>query len=226
MIITIDGPAGVGKSSVAKIVAKKLGLSYLDTGAMYRCVTWAVLRRGVDPNDQNAVAEVAKDTDIRFEGDRVFVASHDVTIAIRSDKVTANVSPIADNPQIRERLVSIQRQIAAKGNYICEGRDQGTVVFPDAICKIFLVASAEERAARRVRQMVKAEVEADFESVLAQQNARDQRDCERPVGKLIKAADAVEVITDNNTLEEVSTILIQIIREKIAKQNPANNKPN
>lgn len=226
MIITIDGPAGVGKSSVAKIVAEKLGLSYLDTGAMYRCVTWEVLRRGVDPNDQNAVAEVAKETDIRFQGDQVFVASHDVTTAIRSDEVTANVSPIADNPQIRERLVSIQREIAAEGNYICEGRDQGTVVFPDAICKIFLVASAEERAARRVRQMAEAEIEADFESILTQQNERDQRDCERPVGKLIKADDAVEVITDNNTLEEVSTILIQIIREKIGKQNPANNKPN
>ena len=173
--------------------------------------------------DRHAVAEVGRETNIRFEGDQVFVGSHNVTIAIRSDEVTANVSPIADNPQIRERLVSIQREIASEGNYICEGRDQGTVVFPDAICKIFLVASAEERAARRVRQMVEAEIEADFESVLAQQNARDQRDCERPVGRLIKATDAVEVITDNNTLEEVATLLIQIIREKIAKRNPDNS---
>lgn len=225
MIITIDGPAGVGKSSVARIVAQKLGLSYLDTGAMYRCVTWAVLRRGVDPNDQSAVAEVAAETTIRFEGDQVFVDPHNVTIAIRSDEVTANVSPIADNPQIRERLVNIQREIAANGKYICEGRDQGTVVFPDAVCKIFLVASAEERAARRVRQLAEAEIEADFETVLAQQNERDQRDYDRPVGKLIKAPDAVEVITDKNSLEEVATLLIQIIREKIAKRD-ALNSPN
>ena len=223
MIITIDGPAGVGKSSVARIVAEKMGLSYLDTGAMYRCVTWAVLKRGVDPNDWAAAADVAAETNIRFEGDQVFVDPHNVTVAIRSDEVTANVSPIADNPKIRERLVNIQREFAAQGKYICEGRDQGTVVFPDAVCKIFLVASAEERAARRVRQLVEAEIDADFESILAQQNERDQRDYDRPVGKLIKAPDAVEVITDNNSLEEVSRLLIQIIREKIAERDQSNS---
>ena len=219
MIITIDGPAGVGKSSVAKLVAKELELNYLDTGAMYRCVTWAVLRRGVNPEDANAASEVADETNIRFEDDQVFVESHNVTIAIRSDEVTANISPIADNPKIRQRLVDLQRKIAEEGNYICEGRDQGTVVFPDAICKIFLVASAEERAARRVRQLEEAEVPADFETILAQQNERDRRDYNRPVGKLVKADDAVEVITDNNTLKEVSSLLVQIIREKIKEKS-------
>lgn len=219
MIITIDGPAGVGKSSVAKLVAKELELNYLDTGAMYRCVTWAVLRRGVNPEDANAASEVADETNIRFEDDQVFVESHNVTIAIRSDEVTANISPIADNPKIRQRLVDLQRKIAEEGNYICEGRDQGTVVFPDAICKIFLVASAEERAARRVRQLEEAEVPADFDTILAQQNERDRRDYNRPVGKLVKADDAVEVITDNNTLKEVSSLLVQIIREKIKEKS-------
>lgn len=219
MIITIDGPAGVGKSSVAKLVAKELELNYLDTGAMYRCVTWAVLRRGVNPEDANAASEVADETNIRFEDDQVFVESHNVTIAIRSDEVTANISPIADNPKIRQRLVDLQRKIAEEGNYICEGRDQGTVVFPDAICKIFLVASAEERAARRVRQLEEAEVPVDFDTILAQQNERDRRDYNRPVGKLVKADDAVEVITDNNTLKEVSSLLVQIIREKIKEKS-------
>ena len=219
MIITIDGPAGVGKSSVAKLVAKELKLNYLDTGAMYRCVTWAVLRRGVNPEDANAASEVADETNIRFEDDQVFVESHNVTIAIRSDEVTANISPIADNPKIRQRLVDLQRKIAEEGNYICEGRDQGTVVFPDAICKIFLVASAEERAARRVRQLEELEVPADFDTILAQQNERDRRDYNRPVGKLVKADDAVEVITDNNTLKEVSSLLVQIIREKIKEKS-------
>lgn len=219
MIITIDGPAGVGKSSVAKLVAKELELNYLDTGAMYRCVTWAVLRRGVNPEDANAASEVADETNIRFEDDQVFVESHNVTIAIRSDEVTANISPIADNPKIRQRLVDLQRKIAEEGNYICEGRDQGTVVFPDAICKIFLVASAEERAARRVRQLEELEVPADFDTILAQQNERDRRDYNRPVGKLVKADDAVEVITDNNTLKEVSSLLVQIIREKIKEKS-------
>ncbi len=219
MIITIDGPAGVGKSSVAKLVAKELKLNYLDTGAMYRCVTWAVLRRGVNPEDANAASEVADETNIRFEDDQVFVESHNVTIAIRSDEVTANISPIADNPKIRQRLVDLQRKIAEEGNYICEGRDQGTVVFPDAICKIFLVASAEERAARRVRQLEEAEVPVDFDTILAQQNERDRRDYNRPVGKLVKADDAVEVITDNNTLKEVSSLLVQIIREKIKEKS-------
>ena len=219
MIITIDGPAGVGKSSVAKLVAKELELNYLDTGAMYRCVTWAVLRRGVNPEDANAASEVADETNIRFEDDQVFVESHNVTIAIRSDEVTANISPIADNPKIRQRLVDLQRKIAEEGNYICEGRDQGTVVFPDAICKIFLVASAEERAARRVRQLEEVEVPADFDTILAQQNERDRRDYNRPVGKLVKADDAVEVITDNNTLKEVSSLLVQIIREKIKEKS-------
>ena len=219
MIITIDGPAGVGKSSVAKLVAKELELNYLDTGAMYRCVTWAVLRRGVNPEDANAASEVADETNIRFEDDQVFVESHNVTIAIRSDEVTANISPIADNPKIRQRLVDLQRKIAEEGNYICEGRDQGTVVFPDAICKIFLVASAVERAARRVRQLEELEVPADFDTILAQQNERDRRDYNRPVGKLVKADDAVEVITDNNTLKEVSSLLVQIIREKIKEKS-------
>lgn len=216
MIVTIDGPAGVGKSSVAKMLADELGFRFLDTGAMYRAVTLSVLCQKVDPGNEEAVAKVADNIDLQFQDERVLVNGIDVTQEIRLDEVTAAVSPIADNAMVRERLVEIQREIASDGNYICEGRDQGTVVFPNAICKIFLVASAEERAARRVGQFKEQGIEADYETILQQQNDRDRRDYNRPVGRLLKADDAIEVITDHNTLDEVAILLAKVIREKIA----------
>lgn len=217
MIVTIDGPAGAGKSSVAKMLAEELGFSYLDTGAMYRAVTWSILKQGVSPENVEAAAEAANRIKIRFEGEQVFVDRHNVTIAIRSDEVTQNVSPIADNPQVRQILVELQREIAQDGNYICEGRDQGTVVFPDAICKIYLDATAEARAERRARQLVEQGLEADYEQILKTQNDRDERDTSRPIGRLVKAEDAIEVNTDNQSLEEVTKILAHIIRQKIAE---------
>lgn len=223
MIVTIDGPAGVGKSSVAKMIAEKLGFRYLDTGAMYRAVTWSVLHQQIDPSDIAAAAEAAHQISIRFEGERVFVDRHDVTQAIREDRVTQNVSAIADNPLVRERLVELQRSIAQDGDYICEGRDQGTVAFPDAVCKIFLVASAEERAERRVKQLGEQGVEADYGTILQQQNDRDQRDYDRPIGRLMMADDAVKVITDNNTLEEVATLLADIVQKKITARQESEN---
>lgn len=217
MIVTIDGPAGAGKSSVAKLLAEELGFSYLDTGAMYRAVTWSILRQGVAPENVEAAADAANKINIRFEGDEVFVDRHNVTLAIRSDEVTQNVSPVADNPLVRQRLVEMQREIAKNGNYICEGRDQGTVAFPDAICKIFLVATAEARAERRVRQLTQQGLEADFQQILVTQTDRDHRDSSRPIGRLIKADDAIEVDTDNRTLTEVTDFLANIIRQKIAE---------
>jgi cytidylate kinase len=222
MIITIDGPAGVGKSSVAKMIAQELGFNYLDTGAMYRAITWSVLRQGVDPKDAEAAYAAAEKIEIRFEDEKVIVDRHDVTLSIRNNDVTQSVSPIADNPRIRERLVELQREIAKNGNYICEGRDQGTVVFPNAICKIFLVATAEERATRRVRQLNEQGHEADFEEILQMQNERDEQDYNRPIGRLLKADDAVEVITDNNTLDEIATLLIDIIRQKVTAVDSTN----
>ncbi len=215
MIITIDGPAGAGKSSVAKILAKRLGFDYLDTGAMYRSVTWSVLRQGIDPLNSVAVAEVVQNINIRFHSGLVYVDQHDVTRAIRSDEVTANVSPIADNPEVRTHLVDLQRAIAQHGNFICEGRDQGTVVFPNAFCKFFLIASAEERAKRRFLQLEEMEELADFDKILQQQNDRDARDYNRPVGKLLKAEDAIEFSTDNRTLDEVADMLVEIIEKKL-----------
>lgn len=217
MIVTIDGPAGAGKSSVAKMLAKELGFSYLDTGAMYRAVTWSILRQGVSPEDVQSAAEAASKIKIRFDDDEVFVDRHNVTLAIRSDEVTQNVSPVADNPLVREQLVELQREIAENGHYICEGRDQGTVVFPDAICKIFLVASAEARAERRVRQLIEQGLEADYQQILKTQNDRDLRDTSRPIGRLLKADDAIEVDTDQRSLEDVAKLLASIIRQRIAE---------
>ncbi len=214
MIITIDGPAGAGKSSVAKQLAHRLGFSFLDTGAMYRAVTWAALNQSVDILDPVAVAAVAANIQIQFEQERVLVDGQDVTQAIREPEVTKSVSEIADNPEVREHLVMLQREIAAEGNYVCEGRDQGTVVFPNAECKIYLTASSSERAQRRYDQLVANGKIASFEKILNEQEDRDRRDLMRPVGRLLKAEDAIELVSDAFTMDEIVERIQEIARSK------------
>ena len=214
MIITIDGPAGAGKSSVAKQLAHRLGFSFLDTGAMYRAVTWAALNQSVDILDPVAVAAVAANIQIQFEQERVLVDGQDVTQAIREPDVTKSVSEIADNPEVREHLVMLQREIAAEGNYVCEGRDQGTVVFPNAECKIYLTASSSERAQRRYDQLVANGKIASFEKILNEQEDRDRRDLMRPVGRLLKAEDAIELVSDAFTMDEIVERIQEIARSK------------
>lgn len=220
MIITIDGPAGAGKSTAARRLADELGFKFLDTGAMYRAVTWAVLEQGIDPADTSAVARLAASIELRLESDRVFVNGREVTREIREAAVTANISSVADNPQVRQELVAQQRRIAAAGNFVCEGRDQGTVAFPHATCKIFLTASASSRAQRRVDELRARGDPADFDQILAQQNERDRRDSIRPVGKLSKASDAIEVLTDDLSLDQVVARLKQIAESRIAAAHP------
>lgn len=214
MIITIDGPAGAGKSSVAKLLASRMGFRFLDTGAMYRAVTWAAMEQGVDIHDADAIAKIAAAIQIEFDQDRVWVNGQDVTQAIRESDVTQNVSEIADNPEVREHLVMLQREIAAGGNYVCEGRDQGTVVFPNADCKIYLTASSSERAQRRYDQLTSAGRVASFEQILRNQEDRDRRDKIRPVGRLVKAADASEIISDSFTMEQIVDQIEEIARTK------------
>ena len=216
MIITIDGPAGAGKSTVAKLVAKRLSYRFLDTGAMYRAVTWAAMQQGIDVTDHEAVSNVAAKIEIAFEDEKVLVDGADVTSDIRTSDVTVNVPEIADNAGVREQMVMLQREIAAEGDFVCEGRDQGTIVFPNAECKIYLTASAKQRAKRRCEQMGSDGCEADFDTILKQQQDRDQRDLDRPVGRLLMARDAREIISDKKTLDEVVEEIIEVALSRIA----------
>jgi cytidylate kinase len=214
VIVTIDGPAGAGKTSAARELARRLGFAFLDTGAMYRAVTLAALRRGVDPANAEALAELARRLRIELDGTRVLVDGEDVSHAIRTAEITRLTRYAADNPEVRAHLVALQRQAAAQGNFVTEGRDQGTVAFPHAECKIFLTASPEERARRRQRDLAARGEHCSFEEVLADQNQRDQRDASRPVGPLRQAADAIVVVTDGLSPEEVVEQLERLVRER------------
>jgi CMP/dCMP kinase len=204
MVIAIDGPAGAGKSTVARRVAEALGATYLDTGAMYRSVGLAVSERGGDP------AQVARDVDIEL-GDRVLLDGRDVTEAIRTPEASAAASEVSTDPGVRQAMVAKQRDLLAEGDWVAEGRDIGTVVCPEADVKVFLTADARERAQRRA-----AELGADFETVLKDQTLRDQRDLEREHSPLEPAPDAVPVDTTGLTLEEVVEQILMLAAERRA----------
>ena len=220
MIVTIDGPAGAGKSSVSKLLAARLGFQFLDTGAMYRAVTWAAITRRIPLDDNSALSELAATISIRFHGLEVLVDGINATQEIREPNVTQNVGKIADNPHVRQHLVMMQRKITQEGNFVCEGRDQGTIVFPSAFCKIFLTASPKIRARRRADQLRAAGRPADEEQLLHEQNIRDQQDRDRVVGRLVPADDAIEFDSENLPLERVVDALEKIALSKMADQIP------
>ena len=211
MIIAIDGPSGAGKSTVAKAVAIKLGFSCLDTGAMYRSVAWQAVQNGVDLTDDAALGQIARDYDIEFghvEGEplpkRVFIGGTEVTQAIRTAEIDKAVSPVSAAPSVRTALVDQQRRIGNAGNYVVEGRDIGTTVFPDAEIKVFLTASFEERARRRVLQHAERGVgSTDYEEVLADLRRRDEADSTRATSPLRPADDAVMLDSTAFAFEEV-----------------------
>ena len=211
MIVTIDGPAGTGKSTVARALALRLGFGYLDTGAMYRAVALAGLRRGVDWGCPEPLAALARQVEIEVAGPRILLDGEDVTAAVRAPEVTAVTRFAADNPAVREHLVGLQRAAAAGRDLVTEGRDQGTVAFARAECKIFLTASPSERARRRRADLEAQGEAAGFEQVLADINRRDREDVSRPVGPLCRAADAIEVATDGLTVEQVVDRLVAIV---------------
>jgi cytidylate kinase len=216
MIVTIDGPAGAGKSSAARALARRLGFRFLDTGAMYRAVAFAAIRRELPWDQPESLAELARELTIEVGNDRVLLDGEDVTVAIRTVTVTAATHYAANNPAVREHLVEVQRRAAGDDHVVTEGRDQGTVVFPHAECKIFLTAGAHERARRRLADLTARGERTTFEEVLALQNLRDERDESRSVGPLRPAADAVLVSTDGLPPAAVVDQLESLVRARMA----------
>lgn len=214
MIVTIDGPAGAGKSTVARALARRLGFCHLDTGAMYRAVALAGLQAGVDWTRPAALAELAATLDIRVSGGRTYLQGVDVTDSVRTQEVTSATRYAANNPQVRAHLVRLQQAVAAGNDIVTEGRDQGTVVFPQAECKIFLTASPEERARRRQLDLQQRGEAGTLEEILTAQQRRDHEDATREVGPLLRAEDAVEVLTDGLTEEQVVASLEELVRNR------------
>lgn len=214
MIITIDGPAGAGKSLAARRLAKKLGFRFLDTGAMYRAVTLAGLRENIDWQDTGALARIAAASKIDLSDERVVLNGEDVTSAIRSFEVTTLTRHAADNLAVRDRLTELQRNFAKDHDVVSEGRDQATVVFPDAELKIYLTASDEVRAQRRYEDLISRGEQVTLEEVLEKQLQRDARDLQREVGGLRMAADSIEVSTDGLTADAVVAKLEKLVQAK------------
>lgn len=215
MIVTIDGPAGAGKSSVSRMLAQRLGFAFLDTGAMYRAVALAALRQNLGWNDPAALAALARRLNIEIRDDRTYLEGEDVSSEIRSHEVTSATHYAANNVAVRAHLVELQRQVAGGLDIVTEGRDQGTVVFPHAECKIFLDASPHERARRRQADLAARGEKLSLDEVLADQNRRDESDAAREVGPLVAAADAVHVNTDGLAPEEVVDRLEALVRARM-----------
>lgn len=224
MIIAIDGPSGAGKSTVAKAVAKELGFSCLDTGAMYRAVAWRALHDGASLEDAEAVGALAHSCTISFrheQGDpvprRVFVDGVEVTGAIRTAEIDRSVSAVSAVPAVRQALLDQQRRIGSEGNYVVEGRDIGTEVFPNAEVKVFLTASAEERAHRRVRQNADRGIGSiDYQEVLDDIIRRDELDSSRDTAPLRPAEDAVLLDSSSMHVEEVIGSICGLARARMA----------
>ena len=219
MIIAIDGPAGSGKSTIAKLVAKDMGLVYLDTGAMYRLVTLKALNEGILGNDGlnelDKIKKLLDDLNIDIRGNGFYLDDVDVSEEIRKPVVSENVSDVAAIREVREKMVDLQRKFSESKNVILDGRDIGTVVFPNADLKIFLVADARERAKRRYRELIEkgenVEIEEIYENILK----RDKIDSTRKESPLKKAKDAVEVDTTSKSIEEVKNEILRMINSNI-----------
>ncbi len=225
MIVTIDGPAGAGKSSIARKVAERMGFEFLDTGAMYRAVTLGAIRAQIDWDDIDALVEFTAASKLDWREHRIFLNGQDVSDEIRSPTVTAAIRHLADIPAVRDQLSRQQRRIAKGRNIVTEGRDQGSEVFPDAQCKIFLTASSQERARRRQQQLADAGRHLPLDEILKAQDQRDLEDRDRPVGSLRAADDAVILQSDGMTPEQVLQRALQIVEQAVEKINAESIDP-
>lgn len=216
MIVTIDGPAGAGKSTIAKRLAVELDFQFLDTGAMYRVLTWDAQQAGLNMSSGEALAAHCLVRPMQMQGGQLYLSGKPVGPEIRTPEVARDIHFVADHPHIRQHLVSLQRRWVDDQNFVSEGRDQGTIAFPQAFCKFFLTATPETRARRRQAQLQEQGIESVFEEILAAQLERDRRDQSRTTGRLLKALDAITIETDNLTIAEVVARLKQIAQTRCA----------
>jgi cytidylate kinase len=217
-IVAIDGPAGSGKGTITKMIGKKLNLVNIDTGAMFRCVALKMKRNNINIEDEEKIKELLENIDIELKNNynkiRVFLDGEDVTTAIRTEEISEFASPVSTVPIVRENLLRLQRKVAEGKNVIMEGRDIGTVVFPNADVKIYLDATAEERAKRRLKQNKEHGIESDYNQILQEIKIRDERDSTRKIAPLKKADDAIYVDSTNMEINEVVEHIVSIIRKK------------
>lgn len=219
-VIAIDGPAASGKSSVGKRLAESLGYRYLDTGVMYRAVTWSVLENGLNPDDEFSVTKVAEGLQISItvptiqdnRDSDVLVNGQDITRKLRDPKIAENVSKVSAYQGVRRAMTDLQRQIAARGEIVMVGRDIGTVVLPDADLKIFLIASAKVRAQRRHLEEISRGQKIEFEKVYESITNRDKYDSNRKIAPLVPAEDAIQICTDEKSVEKVIQEIMQLIQ--------------
>ncbi|MEJ2689647.1 MAG: (d)CMP kinase [Deltaproteobacteria bacterium] len=218
IMITIDGPSGSGKSTLSRLLAKSLGYSFLDTGAMYRAVGYKVIKDQIDEQDEEAMAAMLDNLDLHLlpgNGDTmVLLDDRDISQAIRTAEMGLVASRVSAIAAVRRKLTELQRRIGREGNFVAEGRDMGTVVFPDAPCKFFLDATPEERARRRTAQLAEKGEQPDRQSILAQIKKRDHDDSNRDLAPLKASADSVCIDSTNMTIEEVLAFMIRTVQTK------------
>ncbi|HBQ87677.1 MAG TPA: (d)CMP kinase [Syntrophomonas sp.] len=214
MKIAIDGPAGAGKSTIARKIASELGFVYIDTGAMYRALTWEALNKGINTNDAAALQKLALSSDIHFEnGQQIYCNNINVTSDIRLPRITEAVSGVASHPAVREIMVEKQQDMALTADIVMDGRDIGECVLPDAEYKFFITASIEERARRRMKELQAKGIACDLQKIKNDIAARDQSDMQRPTGALKILDDSIIIDTSNLSIDEVAARLYAIIRE-------------
>lgn len=214
-IVAIDGPAGSGKGTITKQVGERLGLINIDTGAMFRCVTLNMLQEGIEVKEENKIKEILDKIEIDMkENGKVFLNGKEVTKRIRENDINRSISPVSMIPMVRQKLLDLQRKMAEGKNIIMEGRDIGTVVFPNADVKLYLDASPEERAKRRVQQNQEKGITTSYEEVLKSIKDRDEKDKTREIAPLRQAEDAIYIDSTNMTIEEVTNEIVRIVKER------------